>query len=257
RYVPEDVPPKRRQELNVYAGLRYKAMMARQRGAKALLVVTGPNSPNAGQLVPLTFDTSLSGSGIIAAGVTERVANAILSAAGKDLKTLQTALDSENPHSTAGRNNPHEDQPGNGFLITNVTIKISAGVEHIKKSDNNVVAMLRPAGDPAVAEYVLVGAHYDHLGHGDAYSLEHSGEEGKIHPGADDNASGTSTVLELARAFAAERAEHPDIFKRGLIFGLWSGEELGIIGSSHFVEHLPINLSNITAYVNFDMVGRL
>src|SRR5262249_52583896 len=94
RYVPEDVPPKSRQELNVYAGLRYKAMMARQRGAKALLVVTGPNSPNAGQLVPLTFDTSLSGSGIIAAGVTERVANAILSAAGKDLKTLQTALDS-------------------------------------------------------------------------------------------------------------------------------------------------------------------
>src|SRR6266404_3881930 len=78
RYVPEDVPPKRRQELNVYAGLRYKAMMARQRGAKALLVVTGPNSPNADQLSPLTFDTSLAGSGIIAASITEKVAAAIL-----------------------------------------------------------------------------------------------------------------------------------------------------------------------------------
>ena len=257
RYVPEDVPPKRRQELNVYAGLRYKAMMARQRGAKALLVVTGPNSPNAGQLVPLTFDTSLSGSGIIAASISDKVAGAILGAAGKDLKTLQTALDTENSRTNAVHASPHDEQPQNGFLITNSTLKISAGVEHIKKSDNNVVAMLPPAGDSAHAEYVLVGAHYDHLGHGDASSLEHSGEEGKIHYGADDNASGTAVVVELARAFASAHAQHAEIFKRGLIFGLWSGEELGIIGSSHFVEHPPVNLSNITAYVNFDMVGRL
>src|SRR5262249_8217065 len=89
RYVPEDVPPKRRQELNVYAGLRYKAMTARQRGAKALLVVTGPNSPNAGQLAPLSFDSSLSGSGIIAASISDKVAAMILGSAGKDLKALQ------------------------------------------------------------------------------------------------------------------------------------------------------------------------
>jgi Tol biopolymer transport system component len=245
RYVPEDVPPKRRQELNVYAGLRYKALMARQRGAKALLVVTGPNSPNAGQLIPLTFDTSLSGSGIIAASISENVAGAMLSASGKDLKTLQTALDSENPHA------------GEGFLITNLSVRISAGVQHIKGKDNNVVAILPPTGDPGLAEYVLVGAHYDHLGRGDTHSLEHSGEEGKIHNGADDNASGTAVVLELARAFVSERAQHAETFKRGLIFGLWSGEELGIIGSSHFVEQPPVTLSNIIAYVNFDMVGRL
>src|SRR5204863_6255634 len=78
RYVPEEVEPKRRQELNVYAGLRYKAMMARERGAKAILIVSGPNSPNAGQLAALSFDTSLSGSGIIAASVNEKVAAAIL-----------------------------------------------------------------------------------------------------------------------------------------------------------------------------------
>jgi Tol biopolymer transport system component len=245
RYVPEEVPPKRRQELNVYAGLRYKALMARQRGAKALLVVTGPNSPNAGQLVPLTFDTSLSGSGIIAASISETLASAMLSAAGKDLKMLQTALDNENPHASEG------------FLITNLSVRISTGVQHIKEKDNNVLAILPPTGDADRAEYVLVGAHYDHLGRGDTHSLEHSGEEGKIHNGADDNASGTAVVLELARAFAAEHAQHPETFKRGLIFGLWSGEELGIIGSSHFVEHPPVTLSNIIAYVNFDMVGRL
>jgi Tol biopolymer transport system component len=255
RYVPEDVPPKRRQELNVYAGLRYKAMMARQRGAKALLIVTGPNSPNAGRLAPLTFDTSLSGSGIIAASISDNVAGVILAAAGKDLKALQTGLDNENPHGTAAA--AHEALTGDGFLITNLTIKISTGVEHVKKSDNNIVAMLPPAGAPASAQYVLVGAHYDHLGRGDANSLEHTGEEGQIHHGADDNASGAAVVLELARAFAVEQANQPDKFRRGLIFGLWSGEEIGNIGSSHFVEQPPVNLSNITAYVNFDMVGRL
>jgi len=245
RYVPEDVPPKRRQELNLYAGLRYKAMIARQRGARALLVVTGPNSPNAGQLSPLTFDTSLAGSGIVAASVTEKVAAAMLAPAGKDLHSLQTALDTENPHANGG------------FAIPKVKVRISAGVQQIRKTDNNIVAMLPPASNPEHPEYVLVGAHYDHLGRGDARSLERAGEEGQIHNGADDNASGCATVLELARGLALERAEKSDLFKRGVIFAFWSGEEIGIIGSSHFADRPPIPLSNIVAYVNFDMVGRL
>ncbi|MBI3878535.1 MAG: M28 family peptidase, partial [Verrucomicrobia bacterium] len=267
RYVPEDVEPKRRQELNLYAGLRYKALMARQRGAKALLVVTGPNSPNAGALAPLTFDTSLSGSGIIAASVSDKVAAAILSAAGKDLKTLQTGLDSENPHAEGG------------FPVPKVKVKISTGVEQIKQSDNNIVAVLPPSserGAPArrdnnstagnqraelelraPAEYLLVGAHYDHLGHGEGRSLERSGEEGQIHHGADDNASGVATILELAANLAAERAKNPAAFKRGIIFALWSGEEIGLIGSSHFADAPMLPLTNIIAYVNFDMVGRL
>src|SRR6266404_3913759 len=98
RYVPEDVPPKRRQELNRYAGLRYKAMLARERGAKALLVVTGPNSPSPGELISLSSDGSFSGSGIIACSITTNVAQKLLAGAGKDLATLQTALDTENPH---------------------------------------------------------------------------------------------------------------------------------------------------------------
>jgi Tol biopolymer transport system component len=250
RYVPEDVPPKRRQELNMYAGLRYKAMMARQRGAKALLVVTGPNSPNAGQLVPLTFDSSLSGSGIIAASISDKMADAILAPAARDLKTLQTALDTENPHAGNGTN-------AAGFLIPKVIVQISAGVQQIKKMDNNIIAMLPAGADSTSSEYLLVGAHYDHLGRGDANSLEHADEAGQIHHGADDNASGTAVVLELARTLASEQASQHDKLKRGIIFALWSGEELGVIGSSHFSEEPPVNLSNIVAYVNFDMVGRL
>ena len=98
RYVPENVEPKRRQELNLYAALRYKALVAREHGAKAILVVTGPNSPNPGALVPLSSDGSLSGSDIIAVSITTNVADALVAGSGKDLSSLQTALDSENPH---------------------------------------------------------------------------------------------------------------------------------------------------------------
>jgi Zn-dependent M28 family amino/carboxypeptidase len=87
--------------------------------------------------------------------------------------------------------------------------------------------------------------------------MQRQGEEGQIHHGADDNASGTAVVLELASAFATERARNPKAFPRGLIVALWSGEEIGLIGSSFFVEHPVVPLSKVAAYVNFDMVGRL
>ena len=103
----------------------------------------------------------------------------------------------------------------------------------------------------------MVGAHYDHIGHGEIDSLAHKGEEGQVHNGADDNASGVSTVLELAASLAKARKENPQNFRRGIIFALWSGEEMGIIGSSYFAKHSTISLKNIAAYINFDMVGRL
>src|SRR6185436_7370063 len=102
RYVPEGVPSARRAELNRYAGLRYKAMQAREKGARAVLFVTGPNSPNSGELASLTFDSSLAGSGIVAASIDSKVAGALLAASGRDLKTLQSALDTENPHAESG-----------------------------------------------------------------------------------------------------------------------------------------------------------
>ncbi|MDO8598389.1 MAG: M20/M25/M40 family metallo-hydrolase, partial [Sulfuricaulis sp.] len=245
RYVPEAVEAKRRQELNRYAGLRYKALIARQHGAKAMLVVSGPNSPNAGSLLALSFDSSLAGSEIVAASISTNVAETILAAAGKDLQSVQTALDSENPHA-----------PGS-FQVPNVTVKMATAVERIKKTDRNVLAVLPPAGDAPAPGYVLVGAHYDHLGHGEMNTLAPKEEEGQVHNGADDNASGVAAVLELAAALAEERRQQPASFPRGVIFAFWSGEELGLIGSSHFAEHSPVPLSNVVAYVNFDMVGRL
>jgi len=244
RYVPEEVEPKRRQELNRYAGLRYKAMLARERGARAVLFVTGPNSPNAGELAPLSFDSSLAGSGIVALSISSNVANAILSGSGKDLKALQSSLDRENPHAEGG------------FSVSNVQVTVSAGVQYLKKRDRNVLALLPPAIE-ANPEFVIVGGHYDHLGHGETGAMQRQGEEDKIHPGADDNASGSAVVLELAAALAQEKTRNPNAFQRGIVFSFWSGEEIGLIGSSYFVEHPLVPLSNVIAYINFDMVGRL
>jgi Zn-dependent M28 family amino/carboxypeptidase len=107
------------------------------------------------------------------------------------------------------------------------------------------------------AEFVLLGAHYDHLGRGETGGFGIKDEEGRVHPGADDNASGVAAVLELAGALAAERERSPKNFRRGVIFALWSGEEIGLIGSSQFADRSAGLLSNAVAYLNFDMVGRL
>ena len=98
RYVPESVEPARRAQLNRYAGLRYKAMLARERGAKAVLVVTGPNSPNAGELLPLTSDGRIRAAASSPLRSAAKSADALLAPGGKTLKALQTALDNENPH---------------------------------------------------------------------------------------------------------------------------------------------------------------
>lgn len=277
RYVPEAVEPPRRAQLNRYAGLRYKAMMARERGAKGVLVVSGPNSPSPGQLQAMTNDGSHSGSGIVAGSISLAAAEALLAPSGKNLKDLQSGLDNENPHAEGG------------FVLPKVRAKLSVGIEHLKKSDRNVVAMIPPSGGSD--EYIVVGAHYDHLGTGGAgSSMARSGEEGKIHYGADDNASGTAVVLELAAYFAAKLGWNglpqanaprkgdpgvsntytgsttvvagelklaPAVGRRGIIFALWSGEEMGLIGSAAFAEKPPVPIEKIAAYLNFDMVGRL
>ena len=245
RYVPEGVEPERRQQLNRYAGLRYKAMQAREQGAKAFLVVAGPNSPNAGKLIPLDFDSSLADSGIVAASISDTVANALFAPSGKELKDVQSELDIENPHFLGQ------------FPLPDVKIEIVVSVEKVKKTDLNVVALLPPPELTDDTEYVIVGAHYDHIGRGEIGSLARKGEEGQIHNGADDNASGTAVVLELATTLSEAYQKQPEKFRRGVIFALWSGEELGLIGSTHFVNDPVVPLEKVAAYVNFDMVGRL
>ncbi|HLV26355.1 MAG TPA: M28 family peptidase [Gemmatimonadales bacterium] len=114
----------------------------------------------------------------------------------------------------------------------------------------NVVAILRGT-DPELRDQVVVlGAHFDHLGRSPESSLDPQAGDA-IRNGADDNASGTAVVMELARVLSANPP------RRSVLFVLFSGEELGLLGSLHFVDNLPVPMERVQAMVNFDMVGRL
>jgi Zn-dependent M28 family amino/carboxypeptidase len=240
RYFPEDADKETKSILARYSDLRYKALAARQRGAKALLVVTGPRSPNAGQTVPITFDTALAGSGIPAASLSGKAAAALFGS--RSLESVQKEFDTGNPHAA-------------GFALDGVTIELSTKLVREKRTARNVVAYV-PATSPVTGvdkPWIVIGAHYDHLGLGrNGNSLATAEDAGKAHVGADDNASGSAAVLAIAEAFA-RRPER----KRNLLVALWSAEELGLIGSSAFVNTPPIPLNQAAAYFNFDMVGRM
>lgn len=114
----------------------------------------------------------------------------------------------------------------------------------------NVVAMVTGTDARLRGEYVVVGAHFDHLGRSTFGALDPQAGDA-IRNGADDNASGTAAVMELARMFAARPA------RRSIIVASFTGEELGLLGSQWFVEHAPVPIDSVVAMVNFDMVGRL
>jgi hypothetical protein len=241
RYFPEDADQKTRAILARYADLRYKAQAARQRGARGLVVVTGPRSPNAGNVVPMTFDTAIAGSGLVAVSISGGTAAPIFQAANKQLEAVQQELDSGNPHVA-------------GFAIPNLQLTIDAKIVRQQQTGHNVVAYLPATGSIAGVDkpWVAVGAHYDHLGRGTTGgSLAGKDEINQIHHGADDNASGTATVLAIGEAFST--MEH----RRNLLLAFWSGEELGLLGSNAFITKPPVPLDELAAYLNFDMVGRV
>jgi hypothetical protein len=242
RYFPEDADQKTKGILARYSDLRYKAMAARQHGAKAILVVTGPRSPNAGELAPMTFDTAIAGSGIVAATITGEFAQRFFSAMkDKTLDSVQQSLDTGNPHVA-------------GFDFPGLTASVRTVVVREKQEGRNIVAYL-PATTPQAGitkPWVALGAHYDHLGHGNSgNSLARKEETGRAHPGADDNASGTSAVLAVAEALSKQPR------RRNVLLNFWSGEELGLLGSAAFAARPPVPVDQLEAYLNFDMVGRM
>lgn len=239
RYVPEDVDDDVRAILVRYSGLRYKALHARELGAKALVLVTGPRSPNAGGTIPMTFDTALGGSGIAAASVSGKVADVLFRRLPEGgLEKVQQELDTGNPHVQ-------------GFALTGLTMTLSTQVLREKRTGHNVIGWMKPDAEPS-EEWVLLGAHFDHLGLGErGTSLADKDEKGQIHFGADDNASGVAAVLDMARRLA--KAPRPV----NVALAFWSGEELGLLGSTRFIESGLLAPESIRAYINFDMVGRL
>ncbi len=226
RFLPEDVSAERRQYLARFSSLRFKAMQMRDRGAKGLVVVSGPRSQVKNQLVGLRFDGSMGGSSIPVLSVSDNVAQQWLAKAGKDLETLQSQLD--------------KGEPMMGFQLPDLTLRATVALQTEKRTGRNVLGVLQ-LGDTPSQQKIVIGAHVDHLGRGTGGSLAKGDEVNQVHYGADDNASGVAGLLEIAESLADwKRSGKLAGGKRDVIFAAWSGEELGLLGASHFTRTYPV-----------------
>jgi aminopeptidase YwaD len=162
------------------------------------------------------------------------VVNRWLALSGKNLEAIESGIDKDlHPESFA--------------LPEKLRLDLDVDIAREVKTVHNVAAYL--PGE--TSEYVVIGAHYDHLGLGEQFSMAPS-LAGTVHPGADDNASGTAGVIELARWFS-QQPKH----QRGILFLTFAGEELGLLGSSYYVNHPLLPLKDDVAMINMDMIGRI
>jgi aminopeptidase YwaD len=138
------------------------------------------------------------------------------------------------------------------FDLKNSSANIKTEIKEVKAISWNVGGYLEGNDPELQKEWLIIGAHFDHLGMGGEGSL-YRGKEPQIHNGADDNASGTAGVMELAEKFASQK----DKVKRSIAFFTFSGEELGLLGSNYLVNHMPFPVEESAAMINMDMIGRL
>jgi Zn-dependent M28 family amino/carboxypeptidase len=213
-----------------------KAINARNHGAKAVILVNGTLPEKQEDTLPkFGAVEGPENAGIAIVQVKNDAANGWLSAAGKSLAASQAHIDASGA-------------PGSFGLPDSLQISLGVSIEKTRATVNNVLAYLPGKTD----EYIIIGAHYDHLGYGNVDSLAPS-QIGTIHPGADDNASGTAGVLELARLLAPRKGQ----LERGILFADFAGEELGLLGSAEWVKEPTKPLDKADAMINMDMIGRI
>ncbi len=228
-------------QLTTHAEIVSKAINARNHGAAGMILVNDVGN-HPGEPDELIRFGTLSGPEqmkVAALQVKAGLVDAWLKPLGTTLEELRQAIDS--------------DLSNHSFVLDPSTqVSLHLDVERIHKRVANIVGIL-PGGDPKRAEQcIVIGAHYDHLGLGDQHSLAPS-QIGKIHHGADDNASGTSGVLELADGLARNREQ----LKHSFVFIAFAGEETGFLGSNYYTAHPAIPLDQTLAMINMDMIGRV
>ena len=226
-------------DLGQFSSLRYKASKAQAFGARVLIVVTGPEDSDTDDLMKLTYDNATGNAGLPAVNITRRTADLILAAAGKSVKDLQKEI--------------NQTKAPRSVDLPKVFIRLKTDLKEIRQTTKNVIGFLE-GNDPSLKDQMIVlGAHYDHLGMGGEGSGSLKPDTVAIHHGADDNASGTAGLLELAQAFAGMKTT----LKRSMLFISFSGEELGLLGSAYYVNHPLLPLDRVAVMINMDMIGRL
>lgn len=213
-----------------------KAVTAKDKGAIGILFVSGKVFDPSDKLIEMNLKENATGIPVMQ--LKRSFANILL----KDKKSKIEEIEEKIRSSRA-------------ILNFDVNTKVEAEAEIVKHKAQtaNVIGFLYAADTSVYKSYVVIGAHYDHLGLGGPGSSSRVQDTMAVHNGADDNASGVSAVLELAGKLSTMR----DKLRQNIVFVAFGAEEMGILGSKYFTEHPPVPLSNIKAMINLDMVGRL
>jgi len=218
------------------SGDRDKALLARDNKAAGVLLVNGPQFGD--KMLSGTFDRVTADVGIPVINISQSVADMILKNSGKNINELEKEI----------IKNMQTASFSTGEIITGTTELIKNEV-----STQNVVAIIE-GNDPLLKdEYIVIGAHYDHLGFGGPGSGSRTPDTLAIHNGADDNASGTAGIIELAEKLSGNREQ----LKRSIVIMAFGAEEMGLLGSQFFTSNALVDLKDVKAMFNFDMIGRL
>src|SRR5579862_2933504 len=239
RHEPQEFDDK-----SIFAGKVYtqhaqfwsKASNAKMHGARGVIIMNDRTAHpgEADELEKFAEAAGPGDAGIPFVHVRYEIAERWFGLAGKNPEDIQKGIDQDL-------------QPRSFAFPAALQVEANLDVERVVKTVHNVAGYLPGTTD----EYVVIGAHYDHLGLGEQFSLAPS-LAGTVHPGADDNASGTAGVIELARWFSTQPKQ-----KRGILFLTFAGEELGLLGSSFYVNHPSFPLDKDVTMINMDMIGRV
>ena len=219
-----------------YSGDRDKALLAKDMGAAGVLLVSGPAADSQDTFDQLNNEGFSVGIPVLR--IKREVADVILAKSKITTEKLEK--------------NINKAKKPMGF-DTKVSVNATAEIVRETAVTRNVIMILPGEDEQLRNEYVILGAHFDHLGMGGPGSSSRAPDTTGVHHGADDNASGVAMMLELAEKFALTKGSH----KRSIICLAFSGEEEGLLGSKHFTENPGIDLSKVNAMLNLDMVGRL
>jgi len=220
-----------------FSDTRSKVLAAKDKGAAGVLLVTPKGLDKDDKLMPVIVENNEVTSGIPVVNIKHQIADRILAAKGISADSLENLI--------IAKKRPHSFETG-----TLLDCKVEVVQKHAKTA--NVIGVLEGSDKVLKDEYIVIGGHYDHLGFGGPNSGSRVPDTIAIHNGADDNASGSAMVMELAKTLGAQKAK----FKRSIIFICFSGEEMGLLGSKYFVNNPTVNIKQIKAMFNFDMVGR-
>ena len=229
-------PDNSRSKFSTFSGDRDKALLAKDMGAAGVLMVSG-------QLFDKEDNFEAMNKGEFSVGIPvfrirRAVADEILSKAKSNINDLENKLNSERKPKS---------------FITGTSVKARSEILNYKVNTRNVIMLLPGEDKDLKNQYIIMGAHFDHLGMGGKGTPSRAQDTIAVHHGANDNASGVAMMIELAGKFAGTSGSH----KRSIICVAFTGEEIGMLGSKYFTDNPGIDLSKVDIMVNFDMVGRL